>query len=91
MQNDVVLVSDNPKRHRFMLYLKKKKNNKRRRFLSYRDETTSFRQSHVPKRGTLVPGRAEMQIARGCVCVCVCVGGGGGGGGGGEKEEVKND
>ena len=24
---------------------------------------TSFRQSHVPKRGTLVPGRAEMQNA----------------------------
>ena len=38
---------------------------KRRRFFSYKDETTSFQQSHVPKRETLVPGRAEMQIARG--------------------------
>ena len=51
-----------------------------------RDEMTSFRQSHVLKRGTLVPGRAEMQIAGVgvcvSVCVCVCVWGGGGGGGG---------
>ena len=38
---------------------------KRRRFFSYKDETTSFQQSHVPKRETLVPSRAEMQIARG--------------------------
>ena len=71
MQNDVVLVSDSPKQRRFILYLKKKKTTKRHRFLSYRDEMTSFRQSHVLKKGTLVPGRAEMQIA----------GGGGGGGG----------
>ena len=75
MQNDVVLVFESPKRRRFMLYLKKKKTMNRRRFLSYREETTSFQQSEVPKRGTLVPGRAEMQnLQRGR-------GGGGGGGG----------
>ena len=49
-------------------------------FFVLRDEMTSFRQSHVPKRGTLVPGRVEMQIAGvgGWVCVCVWAGGGGG-------------
>ena len=50
MQNDVVLVSDSPKR---------------RRFLSYRDEKTSFQQSEVPTIGTLVPGQAEMQNLQG--------------------------
>ena len=66
MQNNVVLVSDIPKRYRFMLYLKKKKNNK----------TMSFYPSNVPKRGTLVPGRAELQISGGGVisCYITCIG-----------------
>ena len=71
-----------PKRRRIMLYFKKKKlNNETMSFFVLKDEMTSFRQSHVPKRGTLVPGRAEMQIAGVGGCVCVCGGGGGGGGG----------
>ena len=47
---------------------------KRHRFRTYKDETTSFWKTHVPKRGTLVPDRAEMQKCRG---------------GGWEKEEEK--
>ena len=41
---------------------------------------TSFRQSHVPKRGTLVPGRAEMQNS-----------GRGGGWGLGRRRERRNE
>ena len=63
VQNDVVLVSDTPKRRRFILHLKKKKNNETTSFYlpQRRNDVVSssaetkrrrFRNLQMPKRGT---------------------------------------